>query len=121
MGVLCTEFDEMYLTQALALSGFGQIKKVIIPPDIIQQVFHFHKMSWVVLFLAWGAIVSVKFSYLFLFRALILRFRAMMIYWWCVVVFNIALCAYGFVSLVLACPKLYSMSSRKLMIDLEAD
>jgi hypothetical protein len=93
MGVLYTMFDKMYLAQALILKAFNEVN---IPPDFIQQTFDYHKMVWVVLFLTWTAIMSVKFSFLFLFRALISRIRPMMIYWWSVTIFNVALLGYGF-------------------------
>ncbi|KAL8994874.1 MAG: hypothetical protein Q9169_005272 [Polycauliona sp. 2 TL-2023] len=46
----------------------------------------------------------VKFSFLFLFRSLVQRIRALTIYWWIVTGFNVAVLGYGLSVYYVACP-----------------
>ena len=92
--------DKMYLVQALV---FG-VPGADIPPDILQQSYKFHKWITVTLMLAWCAIMAVKFSFLFFFRKLIERLRPMIIYWWVVTAFNVAILGYGIAVYYVACP-----------------
>ena len=107
IGLLFTFIDEMYLVGA---SEAG-IPGLEFPPDFLDQSYDFHKMVTVALILTWCSIVSVKFSYLFLFKKLINRMRALVIYWWLVVAFNGVISAYGAAVYIAACPKFYTLDS----------
>lgn len=90
-GILFTFIDNMYLAEAMA---FG-VQVLEVPSDWVQRVLDYHKKTIVNCVLTWCTIASVKFSFLFLFKRLIDRVRPVVIYWWLVVVFNIAVTGYG--------------------------
>lgn len=102
----------MYLVGATETGMLG----VVLPADFIQQAFEFHKLVTVALILTWFSIVSVKFSYLFLFKRLIDRMPLMVIYWWVVAVFNGLISAYGAAVYIAACPDFYNMKSCKFLL-----
>jgi hypothetical protein len=110
VGILFTFMDSMYMVEALL---FGDPADLDLPPDWIQRAFDYQKMAAVSLILTWCSIVSVKFSFLFLFRRLIDRIRSLRIYWWIVLVFNIAISGYGAAVYIVACPHFYSMQARQ--------
>lgn len=85
--------DDLFLVEALE----GNTIPADLPVDFLQQVFDFEKLVVGALVLTWCAIISVKFSYLFLFRKLIDRIRPMVIYWWVAVIFNALISIYGIV------------------------
>ncbi len=107
MTLLFIFVDRMYLMGAIE-SGTPGIELSL---DIIKEVFDFHKFVTVGLVLTWCSIVSVKFSYLFLFKRLIDRLRPMIIYWWFVAVFNAIISVYGAVVYFAICPQFYSLKS----------
>jgi hypothetical protein len=109
IGVLFTFIDALYMIEALV---FG-IPNLELPPDWLQRIFHYQKMSAVGYILTWCTIVSVKFSFLFLFKTLITRIRWLVVYWWIVMVFTIAISGYGVAVYIIVCPYFGSMKSRK--------
>jgi hypothetical protein len=109
LGVLLPFMDTLYLFEALAY----RFPTVQLPPDWKQRTFNMHKMATVALILAWCAIASVKFSFLFLFRKLIDRLPNLMIYWWTVVIFNTVVAVYGAAICVLTCPWYYDDRNRE--------
>jgi hypothetical protein len=109
LGVLLPSMDTLYMFEALAY----RVPTLKLPPDWRERTFHLHKMSTVALILAWCSIVSVKFSFLFLFRKLIDRIPKMMIYWWVVVIFNAVVAIYGAAICILTCPWFYDDRNRE--------
>lgn len=105
--VLFTAFDKMYLVGAAEAGASG----LTFPLDFMEQAFDFQKLAVVSLILTWCCIVSVKFSYLLLFRTLADRIRPMAIYWWFAAIFNAIVSAYGAAVYILACPDFYNMKS----------
>lgn len=85
--------DDLFLVEALE----GNTIPADLPVDFLQGVFDFERLVVGALVLTWCAIISVKFSYLFLFRKLIDRLRPMVIYWWVAVVFNALISIYGII------------------------
>lgn len=109
MAVLFPMINKMYLVGAAVV----EIPGLVLPPDFLLQAWEFEKLAAVALILTWCSIVSVKFSYLFLFKKLISRMRPMIIYWWFAAVFNAIISAYGVTVYIAACPYFYSQRSRK--------
>lgn len=109
MALLFLFLNKMYLIGAAEI----QLPGVVLPLDFITQAYDFQKLAAVSLILTWCSIVSVKFSYLFLFRKLIHRMRPMLIYWWFVAVFNAIISVYGTTVYIAACPDFYSPKSSK--------
>ena len=85
--------DDLFLVEALA----GNTIPDDLPVDFLQRVFQFERLAVVGVVLTWCAIISVKFSYLFLFRKLIDRLRPMVVYWWVAVGFNALVSVYGII------------------------
>ena len=96
----CLTIDKTYLVEALTFGFQG----VAIPQDFLQQANAFHKWVTIALMLAWCAIMSIKFSFLFLFRRLIDRIQSLVIYWWAVMTFNVIVLGYGLSVYYVACP-----------------
>lgn len=92
--------DKLYLVQAMTVS----LPNAVVPQDFLQQSYDFHKWITICLMLAWCAIMAVKFCFLFLFRKLIDRIRPLVIYWWAVTAFNVAVLGYGVSVYYVACP-----------------
>jgi hypothetical protein len=107
MALIFTFVDGMYLI-GVAEAGMSEIE---LPSDFIQQAYDFQKLVTVALVLTWCSIVSVKFSYLFLFKRLINRIRPLVIYWWFTVVFNAMTSIYGAIVYGVACPHYYSLKA----------
>lgn len=57
----------------------------ILPSDLFDQLFRFHKLSDAYLVLTYTSIFAVKFSFLFFFRVLVRRVHKMVVYWWIVI------------------------------------
>ena len=85
--------DKLYLVEALAADSIP----LNLPVDFLHQVAVFERLATGALVLTWCSIISVKFSYLFLFRKLIDRLHQLKIYWWIAVVFNGAISIYGLI------------------------
>ena len=111
MVLLHTFTDEMMLVGATetGLSGID------LPPDFISQAFDFQRLVTAGLILTWTAIVSVKYSYLFLFKRLIDRMPRMITYWWLAFTFNGIISAYGMAVYVAACPWYGNLKSCKCL------
>lgn len=110
ISILLNIFDQMYL---LAAAESGNLVNVSLPPDFIEQSYYFQKMVTVSLVLTWLAIVSVKFSYLFLFKRLIGRIPHMARYWWIAAVYNAMISLYGAIVYGVACPHYYTLRACK--------
>lgn len=108
-GIFLSIMDKLYLIGA---SESGNVVNVPIPGDLVQQAYAFQEMVTVALVLTWCAIVSVKFSYLFLFRRLIGRVPKMITYWWIAVVYNAIISIYGGIVYGVVCPHFYSPEAR---------
>ncbi|KAL8835183.1 MAG: hypothetical protein Q9170_003429 [Blastenia crenularia] len=106
IGLLLTFIDKMYI---VGTAESGNLISVSLPADYIEQSFNFQKMVTVALVLTWCSIVSVKFSYLFLFRRLINRLPGMMVYWWIAAVYNGMISIYGAIVYGVACPEFYTL------------
>ena len=85
--------DDLFLVEALE----GNTIPASLPVDFLEHVTQFEKLVVGALVLTWCSIISVKFSYLFLFRKLIDRIRPMVLYWWVAVVFNALISIYGII------------------------
>ena len=85
--------DDLFLVEALE----GNMYPTDLPVDFLQGVSDLERLLVGAMVLTWCAIISVKFSYLFLFRKLIDRVRSMVIYWWVAVVFNTLISIYGII------------------------
>lgn len=107
LAILFTYIDDMYMTAAFLF----HFKNMELSPDFVQKSFYYHKMGAVSMTLTWCSIVSVKFSFLFLFRRLIDRVTVMVTYWWFITVFNVAIAGYGAAAYFLACPYFYSLKA----------
>lgn len=108
--ILFTFIDSMYLVEALF---FSDIAGVSLPSDFRQESFDFQKMAALTLGLTWFAIHAVKFSLLILFRKLIDRLKPLVIYWWVVVIYNLAVLGYGTAVCYLECPYFYNLQACK--------
>lgn len=117
MSLFYTFVDRLYLLGAVEHGTPG----VTLPPDFISQMFELQKLSAVAMILTWCSIVSVKFSYLLLFKRLIDRVRPMVIYWWIVAVFNGMISAYGASVYIAACPDFYDLRSCESLLSDERD
>ena len=84
-------------------------------PDFLNAAYDYQKMAAVTLILCWCSIVSVKFSFLFLFRKLVDRIPTLIKYWWCVTIFNVVAGAYGIAVYLVACPHFYNVEARKFI------
>ena len=113
MGLLSTFIDKMYVVGA---SQSGNLVGVPLPSDFLQQAYDFQKFVTIAMVLTWMSIVSVKFSYLFLFRRLISRLTYMAWFWWFAVVYNGVISIYGGAVYGIACPHYYSLKSCELLL-----
>ena len=100
-GLLYGVVDDAYATNAvLQPDGLA----LALQAGFIQKLFRYKKRIDIILMLAWGAILCVKLSYLFLFRKLIDRLRYMRIYWWFVLIYVMGTSGYVFAIYYLVCP-----------------
>lgn len=100
VGLLFAFISSMYLIEALITND----PNATITSDIFDQVESFRKLSTAFLVLSFTAIFAVKFSFLFLFKALIRNVRKIKIYWWTVLVTTAVVWAFGVVEFFLPCP-----------------
>ncbi|MCJ1384837.1 hypothetical protein MMC17_007955 [Xylographa soralifera] len=107
IAILFTFVDNMYMVEALIFDP--QSAQLI--PDFLDAAYDYQKMAAVTLILCWCSIVSVKFSFLFLFRKLVDRIPALIKYWWCVTIFNVVAGAYGIAVYLVACPHFYNVQA----------
>ncbi|PVH84950.1 hypothetical protein DL98DRAFT_608996 [Cadophora sp. DSE1049] len=76
-----------------------------------QRAFRYQEILVIACSLTWLAIISVKMSFLFLFKRLLSRMETMLVYWYFVLVFTLAISAYGFLVYILPCPYFYDERS----------
>ncbi len=107
MVLLFVLVDKMYMVEATETEMIG----VELSSNFIEQTYDFQKLVTVTLILIWCSIISIKFSYLFLFKKLINRIRSMIIYWWFTVIFNVMISSYEAVVYVAACSDYYNIKS----------
>lgn len=100
VGLLFAFISSMYMLEALITDD----PNAIVPIDILDQVQWFRKLSTAFLVLTFTTIFAVKFSFLFLFKALIRNVRKIKLYWWTVVLTTTAVWAFGVVENFLPCP-----------------
>lgn len=93
MVLLFIYVDDLFLVEALE----GNTIPENLPVNFLKHVLDFEKLVVGAMVLTWCAIISVKFSYLFLFRKLIDRIRPMILYWWVAVAYNALISTYGIV------------------------
>lgn len=74
------------------------------PADIVAQLLHSEKLQYATATLLGTTVMSVKFSFLFLFRHLIQQQKKMLIWWWCIFVFLIPTSAILIFSDLISCP-----------------
>ena len=110
IGLLMAFIDRMYVVSA---SESGDFPNTPIPADFAEQSYSFQKLVDVALVLTWFSIVSVKFSYLFLFRRLISRIPQLVTYWWIAAVFNGVISIYGSIVYGVVCRDFYSVKASK--------
>lgn len=113
MVVLYTMLDLMYEMEGIAATvNSGGIPDVsTIPPEalalmatLISKSVRYRRLSAAACVPLWGAICSVKFSFLALFKKLIRQMPIMTRYWWFVLAFNIAISLYGGTVFIVTCP-----------------
>ncbi|KAL8934632.1 MAG: hypothetical protein Q9216_005807 [Gyalolechia sp. 2 TL-2023] len=102
MVVLYINMDDMYFTEILTFEP-AKLGRQPEPQDL-NRVFEFRRLVTASLILTWVAMMAVKFSFLALFKRLIDRIYSLTVYWWIVVVFNLAVTGYGASVYVIACP-----------------
>lgn len=90
VGVIFVFIDSLYLFE-----GFEFGSGTAVPDDFKTQGWAVQKHSAIALVLEWFSIVSVKFSFLCVFRRLVDRVPAMKRYWWIVLISNIVISCYG--------------------------
>lgn len=110
IGLLFKFADKMYIVGS---QESGDLIGVPLPGDFIEQAYDFQKLVTVALILTWLTIVSVKFSYLFLFRRLIGRMPKLIAYWWFAAVYNAVISTYGAIVYGVECPHFYSLKNCK--------
>ena len=110
--IMFTFVDTIYMLEALT---FG-VPDMDLPSNWIERAFAFHKMSTVGLMLVLFTTVSIKLSFLFLFKSLINRLRYLIIYWWIIIGLTLAIAAYCFAVHIIVCPHFYKMEYRKFCL-----
>ncbi|KAH7418055.1 hypothetical protein BKA64DRAFT_716848 [Cadophora sp. MPI-SDFR-AT-0126] len=86
-----------------------------------QRAFRYQEIVVIACILTWVAIISVKMSFLFLFKRLLGRMETMLVYWYFVLIFTLAISAYGFLVYILPCPYFYDERSFKCNQGTKAD
>ena len=92
--------EALYETQAL----FNHDTDFEPPSDIVNVAYWYHKLSAVSLIASWLAILSVKTSFLALFKRLIDRLPRLIMYWRAAVIFNLLVAVYGISEYIIVCP-----------------
>ena len=108
--IIYIELDDMYLAETVT---FMTTTTFTLKFSDLDRIFKYRKMVTACLMLSWVAVVSVKFSFLALFRRLIDRIPALVKYWWFVVAYNVAVSVYGAVTYIVACPQFSGFKSGK--------
>lgn len=100
--------DKMYLTLAVQ---YGETAGITLPQDIIQITFDYQKWIQVTTVMLWLAIMSVKFSFLALFKNLVKGILPLSRYWCVVTILNIGILGYGSVVTHISCPYYYTLKN----------
>ncbi|OAL65099.1 hypothetical protein A7C99_3580 [Trichophyton rubrum] len=100
--------DKMYLTLAVQ---YGETSGITLPPNIIQITFDYQKWIQVTTVMLWLAVMSVKFSFLALFKNLVKGILPLSRYWWVVTILNIGVLGYGSVVTHISCPYYYTLKN----------
>jgi hypothetical protein len=106
MALLFTIIDKLYVIGAIE----NGVPVDQLPSNFIEQAYDGQKFLDVAMILCWCSIVSVKYSYLFLFKRLIDRVPPMVVFWWFAAVFNGLVSAYGVAMYILTCPTFYNLN-----------
>ena len=101
IGLYVNFVDSMYMLQA---SVEGRVPQSIPLSEIDTATLRFHLLSDVFIVLSWTATIAIKYSFLFFFKMLIRRLRAMEIYWHCVIIVTTITWVAGFVGTIASCP-----------------
>ncbi|EFQ99598.1 hypothetical protein MGYG_02612 [Nannizzia gypsea CBS 118893] len=100
--------DKMYLTLAVQ---YGETAGITLPPDIIRIKFDYQKWIQVTIVVLWLAVMSVKFSFLALFKNLVDGIQPLRRYWWVATIVNIGILGYGSVVTHISCPYYYTLEN----------
>ena len=73
-------------------------------PNFLQSVENAATHAQIAQLLCWITIFSIKFSFLFYFRALVNRLYKMEIWWWCTLVMLVPTAAISIAGSFIACP-----------------
>jgi len=111
VALLHVAIDDIYLVEALLDGVPGGQGDFNLPPDFIERANDTHKWAVIMGILNWFATTAVKLSFLFLFRKLIDRLPAMILFWRLVVAYVVLVWGLGTWALIAACPHFYSFSS----------
>jgi hypothetical protein len=111
MAILLTIVDKLYVVGAIE----NGVPVDQLPSNFIDQAFDCQKFIDIALILSWLSMVSVKYSYLFLFKKLISRVWPMIIVWWFAAVFNGLVPAYGVSIYILICPTFYNLNTGMIL------
>jgi hypothetical protein len=89
-----------------AIPDLGQLSPEVLAELalIISKSARYRKLSAATLMPLWGAICSVKFSFLALFKRFLRQMSIMTRYWWFALAFNIIISLYGGSVFFVACP-----------------
>jgi len=101
LAVTLTVIDAMYVIETALYTDSGPGAA---PPQFLEQAVKLQRILFVNLLL-WCSTVSIKLSYLFLFRKLIDRIPSLIRYWWFITVLVMAIFGYGLAAYILACPQ----------------
>lgn len=102
----------MMFVEAMLTGGASFFLKGV-PDDWQQIAYRYQRNVAITCILTWAAIVSVKLSFLFFFKRLLDRMHRMLIYWYIVLTFSLAVSAYGFSVYIVPCPYFYDPRSCK--------
>ena len=100
IGLYMNFVESMYLLQASIEDRAPNVSA----SDIEMATLQFHLLGNVFIGLSWTVVIAVKYSFLFFFKMLIRRVRAMEIYWRCVVVMTTVSWVAGWVGTFASCP-----------------
>ncbi|KAG4437710.1 hypothetical protein IFR05_006793 [Cadophora sp. M221] len=109
LGFLYTYMDDMMFVEGMLTGGASFFREI---PDNWQQIaYRYQRNVAVTCLLTWAAIVSVKLSFLFFFKRLLDRMHSMLVYWYIVLAFSLAVSAYGFSVYIVPCPYFFDARS----------
>ena len=98
--VVSVALNDVFFVQSLLYSH----RKSLFSIGNIDRSLRFKKLAALSLIFSWLALMSVKFSFLMLFRRLIDRIPGLVKYWWVVVMFNVLVTGYGIAVYLITCP-----------------